>query len=163
MSQIVVRAGKGNKDRVTILPESIVEPLKLHLEKVKTLHSRDFDQGLGRVFMPGSLTRKYPKAAFEWPWQFIFPSTTYVQDRDTGYKVKYHLQEKALQRVIRSAVIKSGITKRATAQTFGYSFATHLLQRGADIRTIQELLDHKDVSTTDDLYTRHPERWYGSS
>ncbi len=148
MSQLVVRAGKGNKDRVTLLPDAVADPLKLHLEKTRALHVRDLGRGQGRVHLPIALSRKYPNAAFEWPWQYVFPSTTYVQDRDSGLEVKHHLHEKALQRAIRNAVTKSGISKRATAHTFRHSFATHLLQRGADIRTIQELLGHKDVNTT---------------
>jgi integron integrase len=122
MHQLVVRGGKGNKDRVTILPETVIGPLKGYLEKVRTIHSRDLEQGSGQVYMPHALTRKYPNAAPEWTWQFVFPSTTYIRDRDTGRMVKYHLHEKALQRAIRNAVKASGVAKRATAHSFRHSF-----------------------------------------
>ena len=146
--QITVRDGKGGKDRVTMLPQGVVEPLRAHLDKLKVLHDHDLEEGFGAVWLPDALERKYPNAAREWGWQYVFPAAQRSADPRSGKLMRHHVDEQSLQRAMKKAVRAAGLAKPASCHTLRHSFATHLLQSGYDIRTVQELLGHKDVSTT---------------
>jgi len=146
--EILVRDGKGFKDRVTMLPSVLADPLQVHLRRVKALHQEDLVAGYGAVFLPYALERKYPQAAKEWGWQYMFPSAKLSADPRSNVVRRHHLQDVAIQRALKQAVRDAGLAKPATPHTLRHSFATHLLESGYDIRTVQELLGHADVRTT---------------
>lgn len=146
--QIVVRDGKGMKDRVTMLPEVVVPALQEHLRHVKRVHEDDLAKGYGAVYLPFALERKYPNANREWIWQYIFPATKLSKDPRSDAIRRHHLHESSLQKAVRKAAKRAGLNKRVTPHVFRHSFATHLLEDNYDIRTVQELLGHKDVKTT---------------
>jgi integron integrase len=150
--QIVVRDGKGKKDRVTMLPETVVEPLRQHLARVRAQHEHAMQQGWAGVELPFALERKYPRAHLEWAWQYVFPAARPSVDPRSGVRRRHHIYEDSVQRVVKTAVRAAGLIKPASSHTFRHSFATHLLEQGYDIRTVQELLGHKDVTTTQ-IYT----------
>ena len=148
MNQIVVRDGKGERDRITVLPQKLVPVLKEQIRKVKNVHGIDLSRGVGETILPYALKRKYPNAAKEFGWQYVFPADKYVKDKETGLIFRFHIHESTIQRAVKGAVKKAGVIKSGSPHTFRHSFATHLLENGYDIRTVQELLGHSDVRTT---------------
>jgi integron integrase len=152
--EIIVRDGKGMKDRVTMLPASLATPLQTHLLRVKQLQEADLEKGYGAVYLPFALERKYPNANREWLWQYVFPSDRLSNDPRSDTIRRHHLDESGLQKAIRTAARQAGLTKPVGPHTFRHTFATHLLESGYDIRTVQELLGHKDVKTTMTLRLR---------
>lgn len=150
--EVVIRSGKGDKDRVSVLPENLLMPLREQIARVRALHQKDLDAGCGEVWLPSALARKFPRAGFSLGWQFVFPSPVRSVDPRSGAERRHHLSEQSIQRAIAGAARRTNIDKPVTPHVLRHSFATHLLQAGYDIRTVQELLGHADVSTTQ-IYT----------
>ena len=145
---LLVRSGKGDKDRATILPNALISDLKKHLGRVRALHNKDLEKGFGAVWLPGALARKYPNAPKEWIWQYVFPARNLSVDPESGITRRHHVSEKRMQSAVKKAASRADIAKQATVHTLRHSFATHLLMQGVNIREVQELLGHKNVKTT---------------
>jgi integron integrase len=156
-SLVYVRAAKGNKGRTTVLSRAVHSDLRQHIERVKRLHEEDLSKGFGEVFLPAALSRKYPNAAREFRWQYVFPSKNLSVDPRSKATLRHHVLESGLQKAVKTAVDRAGITKRVSCHTFRHSFATHMLENGVNIRVVQELMGHADVKTTE-IYTHVMEK-----